>query len=42
MNEFYIKHMNQAHEDKRWDDRRNYANMAGIDIVEYFYLREAE
>lgn len=32
MNEFYIRHMVMAHNDGRWDDRRNYASMAGIDL----------
>lgn len=28
MSDFYIKHMTIAHNEKRWDDRRNYALMA--------------
>lgn len=38
MNDFYIKHMIQAHESKAWEDRRNYAQMAGIDFAKYFYM----
>lgn len=38
MTEFYIRHMVMSHNDGRWDDRRNYASMAGIDFVRYFYF----
>ena len=38
MREFYIKHMIQAHESKAWLDRKNYAQMAGLDFVKYFYF----
>ena len=36
--DFYIKHMLLAHKEKRWEDRSNYAQMASIDLIKYFYL----
>lgn len=38
MQDFYIKHMTMAHNELRWDDRKNYADMAGIYFVRYFYF----
>jgi hypothetical protein len=40
MKEFYIKHMIESHNARKFDDRRNYAQAAGIDFVKYFYLTE--
>ncbi len=37
---WYINNMKKAHEEKRWDDRANYAQMAKIDFVKYFYFGE--
>jgi len=33
-----IKQMERAHKDGRYQDRDNYAFMAGVDIVKHFYL----
>ena len=38
MQEWYINKMEEAHNNKQWEDRRNYAKAAGIDLVKYFYL----
>ena len=38
MKHFYIKHMTLAHNESRWEDRANYAQMAGIDFVRWFYI----
>lgn len=40
MREWYIKHMIAAHEAQQFDERRNYANAAGVDFVKWFYLKE--
>lgn len=42
MIEWYIKKMEEAHNNKRWEDRRNYAKMCNIDFVKYFYLQSNE
>lgn len=33
-----IKQMEIAHHDGRYQDRDNYALMAGVDVVKHFYL----
>lgn len=33
-----IKQMERAHKDGRYQDRDNYAKMAGVDVVKHFYL----
>tara|TARA_R110002074_G_scaffold270442_3_gene442251 strand:- start:770 stop:904 length:135 start_codon:yes stop_codon:yes gene_type:complete len=42
MIDWYINKMKKAHDEKRWDDRSNYAQMAKIDFVKYFYFRESD
>lgn len=39
MIEWYISKMEEAHKDKQWEDRRNYAKLANVDFVKYFYLK---
>lgn len=36
--EWLIKQMERAHNDGRYQDRDNYAFMAGVDVVKHFYL----
>lgn len=36
--QWLIKQMEIAHKDERYQDRDNYAKMAGVDVVNYFYL----
>ena len=38
---FYIKHMIEAHERGDYIERNNYAKAAGIDVIEYFYMKPA-
>ena len=40
MIDWYINNMKKAHKEKCWDDRANYAQMANIDFVKYFYFGE--
>lgn len=39
MNEWYIQKMKEAHTSRNWEDRRNYAMMAGVDFIKEFYLK---
>lgn len=38
--EWLKKQMEAAHNEGRIEDRNNYAKMANIDVVTYFYLKE--
>lgn len=38
--EWLKQQMESAHSEGRIEDRNNYAKMAEIDVVEYFYLKE--
>ena len=42
MVEWHIKKMEEAHNNKQWEDRANYAKMARVDFVKYFYLNGYE
>lgn len=37
MREFYIKHMEEAHNRGDFKERDNYAKAAGIDVIDYFF-----
>ncbi|AUR82914.1 hypothetical protein NVP1029O_81 [Vibrio phage 1.029.O._10N.261.55.A7] len=40
MVDFYIKKMIESHNKGMWLDRANYALMAKVDFVKWFYLDE--
>ena len=38
MTEWYLNKMHEAHKAGRWEDRANYAEMAGVDFIRVIYL----
>lgn len=38
--EWLVNQMELAHNEGRIDDRNNYAKMAGIDVVQWFFMGE--
>ena len=42
MNDWFINKMMEAHNEQRWDDRRNYAKAASVDFIKMIYFREEE
>lgn len=39
--DWLVKQMEAAHAEGRIEDRNNYAKMAGIDVVKWFYMSDA-
>jgi len=42
MTDWYINKMMEAHNEQRWDDRRNYAKAASVDFIKMIYFKEEE
>lgn len=40
MTDWYINKMMEAHNEQRWDDRRNYAKAASVDFIKMIYFKE--
>ena len=42
MNDWFVNKMMEAHNEQRWDDRRNYAKAASVDFIKMIYFKEEE
>ena len=42
MNDWFVNKMMEAHNEQRWDDRRNYAKAASVDFIKMIYFKEDE